>query len=308
MNINIPEQLLADYCDGIVCLFVGAGVSKGCGLPDWKELAGEVVRTLPRKPGPPLGSISAAIARGQRPPPDPNALTTEKKDVLAQEDPLLSMRYARSAGDIDVCSLVRRCLYARSIELSKTVLEIPLLDKVKRICCFNYDDVLDRAFAKKGRTYLPLFQSDRIPLEAMQAIIFYPHGFLPDPNRSSYPATSAIVLAEDDYFELYRSPHAWANMLQLILLLNYTAVFIGCSLLDPNVRRLLDIAARMRPNHHHYAFFLDRYYRKDADWYQSNYATAFRLVQEGILKGLGVRSIWVQEFDDIAAVLEKLRA
>jgi hypothetical protein len=306
--MKIPEQLLADYCDGIVCLFVGAGVSKGCGLPDWKELAREVVRNFPRKPGPRLGEIPAAIARGQRPPPDPNALATEKEHVLAHEEPLLSMRYARSAGDIDVCSLVSGCLYAKSTELSKTVLEIPLLDKVRRICCFNYDDVLDRAFAKKGRTYLPLFQGDRIPLEATQAIIFYPHGFLPDPKRPSRRATGAIVLSEDDYFELYRSPYAWANMLQLTLLLNYTAVFIGCSLLDPNVRRLLDIAARTRPNHHHYAFFLDRYYRKDAEWYQSRYAMAFRLVQEGILKGLGVTPIWVQEYDGIAAVLERLRA
>src|SRR5215831_3680175 len=109
-NMNIPEQLLSDYYEGDVCLFVGAGVSKGCGLPDWKELA-----------------------RGGRE-------ISEKTRTVSRS--ICSCHYARSAADIDVCSLVRQCLYARSIELSKAVLEIPLLDKVKRICCFNYDDVL----------------------------------------------------------------------------------------------------------------------------------------------------------------------
>ena len=123
---------------------------------------------------------------------------------------------------------------------------------------------------------MALFQNHRIPLEAPQTIVFYPHGFLPDPNRHSFPATDTIVLSEDDYFDLYRSPYAWANMVQLTLLLNYTALFIGCSLLDPNMRRLLDITAKMRPNHSHYALFRDPYYREDAKWYQHNYAAADR--------------------------------
>ena len=192
--------------------------------------------------------------------------------------------------------------------LSATVLEIPLLEKVKRICCFNYDDILDRAFAERDRTYVALFQDNRIPLEAPQTIVFYPHGFIPDPNRHSFSATDGIVLSEDDYFALYSSPYAWANMVQLTLLLNYTALFIGCSLLDPNVRRLLNIVANKRPDHSHYAFFRDPHYREDAEWYQHNYAMAFREVQERLLRGLGVQPVWVHEYKEIAPALSRLRA
>jgi hypothetical protein len=149
-------------------------------------------------------------------------------------------------------------LYDKPITLSKTALEIPTLEKVKRICCYNYDDILDRAFAERGRKYSAMFTCDRIPLETPQTLIFYPHGFLPDPNRPSHPTTDRIVLSEDDYFELYGSPHAWANMIQLTLFLNYTVLFIGCSLFDPNVRRLLDIATKIHPQHRHFAFFKDR--------------------------------------------------
>ena len=147
--MDTHEQLHADYLAGDVCLFVGAGVSRGCGLPNWRELAEGVVRMFPRKPGPPLGATSAAIQQGQRPPPDPNILSTQKANVLAQEEPLLAMRYARSDGDLDLCSLVGRCLYRGPITRSETVLEIPLLEEVKRICCFNYDDILDRAFTRE---------------------------------------------------------------------------------------------------------------------------------------------------------------
>jgi hypothetical protein len=302
------EQLRVDYLAGEVSLFVGAGVSMGCGLPDWRGLAEGVVRLFPRKPRAPLGTASAATREGKQPPADPNALSALKANVLAREEPLLSMRYARSDGELDLNSLVCRCLYAMPIPLSESVLAIPTLEKARRICCFNYDDILDRSFAARGTACLALFQDMRIPLESPQTIIFYPHGFLPDPSRHSFPPTEKIVLSEDDYHDLYRSPYAWANMVQLTLLLNYTALFIGCSLLDPNVRRLLDISAKVRPAHSHYAFVRDPYFRKDAKWYKQNYGIAFRSVQERILRGLGIRPVWIQEYSEIASALSSLRA
>jgi SIR2-like domain len=279
----------------------------GCGLPDWRGLAEGVVQLLPRKPGPPLGAISAALSRGEQPPPDPNALLTLKADVLKQEDPLRSMRYVKCDDELDLSSLVCRCLYGRPITLTETALEIPALERVKRICCFKYDDILDRSFAEAGRKYVALFPGDRIRLEARETLIFYPHGFLPDPKRRSFAATDNIVLSEDDYFDLYRSPYAWANMIQLTLLLNYTALFVGCSLLDPNIRRLLDIAGTTRPQHRHYAFFRNPYDREHAPWFQRNYASAFRVVRERLLDSLGVAALWVREHSEIAVELRKLQ-
>jgi hypothetical protein len=94
--MDIIEQLHADYIGGQVCLFVGAGVSIDSGLPDWKGLAKQVIDSLPKKPDPPLGARAAAISKGQQPPPDPNALSFEKAEVLSLQDPIHSMRYARS--------------------------------------------------------------------------------------------------------------------------------------------------------------------------------------------------------------------
>jgi hypothetical protein len=109
------ERLRAAYQAGEVCLFVGAGVSIGCGLPGWEELARDVIDLIPRKPGPIPGAVSAAVRAGRKPPPVPDALRDQKADILKMMNPLLSMRYARcyarSEPDIDLPLLVSDRLY-----------------------------------------------------------------------------------------------------------------------------------------------------------------------------------------------------
>ena len=41
-------------------------------------------------------------------------------------------------------------------------------------------------------------------------------------------------------------PYNWANITQLNYMINNTCVFIGLSMTDPNMRRLLEIAAQKR--------------------------------------------------------------
>jgi hypothetical protein len=300
------QELNAAYESGQVCLFVGAGVSMGCHLPGWDELAECVLKNLPPKPHA-LGAMSAAIKQGRPIPPDPNALSIEKERHLKKISPLLSMRYVRSDPGNELELLVAKCLYSSRIKLSDVVREIVSLKKIRRICCFNYDDILDRAFAEEQRIYRAVFQNQRIPLESQETLIFYPHGFLPDPHRQSHKRTPKIVLSEDDYHELYGSPYAWPNIVQLILLVGYTALFIGCSLLDPNLRRLLDIVARMRSGRNHYAFFRDPFFRPNAAWYQENDSQAYRAIHKRLLSGLGIQAIWVTDYSEIAQKLREMR-
>jgi hypothetical protein len=306
-SASVFERLRAAYQAGEVCLFIGAGVSIGCGLPGWKELARDVVDLIPRKPGPALGARSAAIQARRKPPPDPNLLRDQKAKVLKMMDPLLSMRYARSDPDIDLRLLVSDRLYRGPIKLSPTALEIPMLDRVGRICCYNYDDILDRAFAERGKTYAPVFENERFQREAKPKPVFYLHGFLPDPGRKSHGATERIVLSEDDYHDLYRDVYAWANIVQLTLLLNYTALFVGHSLLDPNLRRLLALVNNMRPAHRHYALLSDGLEDADAPWYRKNDAAAFRSVESRLLAGLGIEPVWVNSYSEFPRELRKLR-
>lgn len=53
---------------------------------------------------------------------------------------------------------------------------------------------------------------------------------------------STPVLSEKEYHNLYKEAFHWSNVIQLQALARTTCFFIGLSMNDPNLRRLLDIS------------------------------------------------------------------
>ena len=185
--------------------------------------------------------------------------------------------------------------------------------KVRRICCFNFDDILETAFEEEERNFQCVTEGDEIPFLSDTTLILHPHGYLPRRRRSKRRASANIVFSEDDYHKLYSSPSAWSNLVQLVLLLDYSAVFVGCSLKDPNLRRLLDIVAQMRPKQRHYALLPDTTTERPSEsnqeklkaWsFQNRIRTAEKEVRERDLMTRGVIPIWWRKPSEVA---EKLR-
>ena len=73
------------------------------------------------------------------------------------------------------------------------------------------------------------------------------HGYL---KRGGGPKTR-IILAEDDYHEELVAPYSWSNMLQSSLLTRSTCIFVGTSMTDPNLRRLLRSAFKVGRRFHY---------------------------------------------------------
>jgi len=235
------EDLRAAYKQGWLCLFVGAGVSQSCRLPDWKELA--------------KGVIDRTVWRYKK--TDTPLMPILLKKTLDADFPLLSMRFARQQLGKNFMSTVSEALYSSKVIESDTLRAIVGMSKVRMICCFNFDDVLEHAFEKGKRQFKSVTEGEEIPFLSSDTVIFHPHGYLPRRGRSYARRSRDIVLSEDDYHSLYSSPYSWANIVQLFLLLGHVALFVGCSLTDPNLRRLLDLVVKVRPSHTHYAFLPD---------------------------------------------------
>ena len=93
---------------------------------------------------------------------------------------------------------------------------------------------------------------------------------------------------------------------------NNTCVFIGLSMTDPNMRRLLEIAAQKRDdikdNCRHYAI-MRRFTIASSD--ESSPTKSFENVnealQESFFKELRINIIWYDDFPEIPGILKQIK-
>ena len=113
------------------------------------------------------------------------------------------------------------------------------------------------------------------------------------------------MLSEEEYHTLYSNPYSWANLVQISLLTTHSCLFVGMSLTDPNIRRLLDTCRALPIAHRHHAVMraptagLQRGARK----LQEQLARA----QESDLHSLGVEPLWIEDFAEVAQIFRFLR-
>jgi hypothetical protein len=75
-----------------------------------------------------------------------------------------------------------------------------------------------------------------------QINLYHMHGYLhyaPGETDSSVSSSEGIVLTEQDYFDFFNRPNSIFNYTFLYLLREYSCLFIGLSMQDENIRRML---------------------------------------------------------------------
>jgi hypothetical protein len=284
-NLSSPEDQLA-HLRGLnrrekLALFVGAGISMGCGLPDWRSLVTRL----------------CTVAFKTR---------TEAYIKAVQRMSAVAMaRLLRAQLKSDFNSAVASCLYREPAYVSSSLTAIAK-SGVTRICSFNFDDLLEEAFSIESIEYNSRTPGEKVNNNFLGVIIFHPHGLLEHRASSQEVAASKIVFSEDDYTAEYAEPYSWSNLVQLSLLLNYTVLFVGMSMEDPNIRRLLDVIRRFGVTHQHFAILRS----KAAGVRNADERRALKqenLVAAAELRSLGVEPLWVSDYDQIAYILKKVR-
>jgi len=92
-------------------------------------------------------------------------------------------------------------------------------------------------------------------------------------------------------------------LVQLNKLNENTCLFIGLSLTDPNLRRLLDVANRKKGNSNpgHYII-------KKSPSANVAIDSVARILEEQDAKNLGLNLIWVEDYNEIPKFLESVSA
>ena len=292
------SRLHKAWTDDELVFFLGAGVSIDASVPAWDKLIATLYAKL-------VADIS-----------DSGAKMDKKKVVqaimaLQGGTPLMNARILRSGLGEKFLETVREALYA---DVQPTASE--QLSAVARLCdpprgrigaravvSYNFDDLLEQALQKLNVAHLSIFAENSRP-SRNQLPVYHVHGFIPQPSQDL--PDQNLVFSEEGYHLAYNNPYTWSNIIQLNLLTQHTCVFVGLSMIDPNLRRLLEIANAARSEPRHVALL-----RREKAMNESEESAValgmYHSAWETTLNELGVHILWYTEYSEIAEILSSIR-
>jgi len=344
VNRSDLEGLQRAWREKDLVLFLGAGVSRPYGIPTWKDLVLEILfdqtdvaRRLEPIDLPSRRALAAWLVDYYE--YDPIILARVVKNEIRRR----ARRSGESSDGRDLfLEKVREHLYPdHPPEPREPTALTAVADLVKRsaedsgvaaVVSFNYDDLLERKLAGSV-DFQPVWNARRSRDKGLP--ILHPHGYLP---REGDHEVCDIVFTEDDYHGLTTTVFHWALTSIVGYLRHSTVLFIGLSMLDPNLRRLLDASYVHGdvPAHWH----LQRRHtiepREVRDVLRDvrNRARRFRkelripppeemppleeairaVLQQAdtydrnLFEAMGVKTIWLEDWDDIPPLLDQIAA
>lgn len=290
-------------------LFLGAGVSIDAGIPLWKSLINSL--------------LSEMIIKRTKDIAD-NQMIKHLSEIISlayknQDDsPITQMRYVRGAFDTEEYNqLVHNVLYKNNphtnTDLLNALAEICTPRRnhigVQGVVTYNFDDLFERKMNQQ-KVGINTIARDCDITVSDKLSVFHVHGYMPK-RETVFNENSELIFSEEDYHRVYRDAYGWSNIVQLNYLREHICVFIGCSLTDPNLRRLLDVAARQNESPRHFAFLKKKpvdYDRKINPSVLSFYENVDLSLREKYYASMGINIIWIDKFEEIPRILRDLLA
>lgn len=323
----IFKKLSQAYTEDKLVFVLGAGVSIDFAVPSWNDLLQKLmVLTIDNK-----DSESMSLMFNK----------------LFSPNPLISGRYLQNNINESQKSFeqsVREALYTN---VDKSI-ESKLFDEIVHYCAapgkspnldsiitYNFDDILEERISKI-KIKVPFrsifgvgmhFNNGELP-------IYHVHGYLPEKGKLG--KNNNITLGEDIYHQQYTDIYSWNNIVQINKFRDNTCLFIGTSLTDPNMRRLLDIAHKQKGDskNSHYIFRerenIEQIKEKFSELLKENNNTVdnkllsennkskidktilfMKEMYEGFIEkdfeSFGVKTIWLNSYDEIPEYLNNIR-
>lgn len=310
------EQMKTAFGKEDLVLFLGAGVSKDGGIPLWDVLIKKLHIYMLNQ-----------LTKGK-------GLNFEEQQMVRElawnnkmGSPLMQMRYIKAAfRDENYYQLVHTALYKDGVNIDTDLLNaIAKISTPQRLHCgiksiisYNFDDLLERKLEQKEIRY-HVISCDEDRQMADRLNIYHVHGYLPSEHekRTNNPN---LIFSEEDYHRVYRDSYSWSNLVQLSSLRENTCLFIGSSLTDPNMRRLLDVSSRSGEEARHFAFLKRDEIKNEIEDTAGNkdgngkagkeileiYQKIDDNIRTAYYRKLGLNIIWIDEYEEIPDILNSL--
>lgn len=283
-SVSALSYLNSKYNNGELTLFCGSGISAGSGLPTWDELIHNFIKEINETDDEDdQDNILKLI---------PTVFQTSYT-ILGQ---YIQNKQIKSGSEKDFYNSIRSKLYPYTEKTSNGTLDAIVSlckgnesnGKLNSIVTLNYDDLLEQRLKKNGlNNFIPItkegqwFSTGCLP-------IFHVHGYLPrDGDADSF---GNVVFGESTYHAMYNDPYCWQNRIQMDHLCRNTCLFIGMSMYDPNLRRLLSIARQKCQGFHEYHYIVKKRISKKTIFAKLKQNTHLILNPEKIIEGVLERS------------------
>lgn len=282
---------------GRLTLFCGAGVSVGAGIPAWDallvKLLDSMMETISRNHSLDLGG-KAAIEFQRRSSASALILGKYLKNNLGRDFPK-EVREALYSSNPTSCSLIESI-----VALSRPQRDGRPLDS---IVTFNFDCLIEDNLGAASIENKAIF-SEAINHDPNEMPIYHVHGYLP--RTGEIAENTELVFSEDAYHSQFIDPFSWSNLIQLNKLTQNTCLFVGISLTDPNMRRLLDVAWRKNPGKR-LGHYIAKRLPKSSDG-ADVLDEVSRLLEEQDANALGLNVIWMNNYDELPEILKEIAA
>ena len=114
--------------------------------------------------------------------------------------------------------------------------------KGTEVITYNYDTNLEYLLKKRNILYSSVYDENSFILKDSQVSIYHVHGLLPFDKYKEKKYIDSLIFNESEYFYLYNNPYSRNISKQMHDFTFCTCLFIGLSLTDPNMKRLLEAA------------------------------------------------------------------
>jgi hypothetical protein len=273
---NVIEELCRTYNNTSEIGFVlGAGVTKESGVPNWRGLALELFekaleeKYLSRASRVAVNFLNDELYRWRSGQEinielDPEKILQFICDQIDSKEKIQKLIKDVLFGNIKKRSynMVAASTYRTNktldalITFCAAVEESPIASasggrwrtnrKVGGILTTNYDNLVEGSFNSKYGKHLlhpvaregarEIFQDRRIiPVYHMHGYVSY----INDPGSPDGVKASELVLTEKDYYQTFYNLLGFSNTVAGSFLRRFNSIFVGCSMTDRNIRRIL---------------------------------------------------------------------
>ena len=297
--------------EGTLTLVCGAGVSRDSNIPDWNTLLIDI-----------FDDVHSSDTSDQE--QDNSATKISTKELLSSlpQSNLIIGKYLKILLNDSFEKYIQKHLYKyynedRDSEIkiivqgqepinyaleSKMMRAIGELSRPKRngthlesIITFNFDDLIERSLTKQRIEHFSIWKEGQ-ELRKDALPIYHVHGFLPNNENIDEPN---LVFSEESYHSQFIDPYNWSNLIQLNTFFSNTCLFVGLSMSDPNLRRLLDISWRRNHRIKHYIIMRKKQAQTRAD-------EVANMLFEQDANSLGLNVIWCSDFSEIPEILLRI--